>query len=126
MLASMVGGQIALSRGERDMWFQSPIIVLPLVISVLCFAAFLWWDSRDGNQNPVFHVSTILSQRKCTAAFGVVLLCGIFLGAGLYVIPRLLDTAKRLESDGPEGPARLCLTDRSSRQWYQRLRPREL
>ena len=126
MLASMVGGQIALSRGERDMWFQSPIIVLPLVISVLCFAAFLWWDSRDGNQNPVFHVSTILSQRKYTAAFGVVLLCGIFLGAGLYVIPRLLDTAKRLESDGPEGPARLCLTDRSSRQWYQRLRPREL
>jgi hypothetical protein len=56
--------------------------------SLLCFAAFLWWDSRDGNQNPVFHVSTILSQRTYTAAFGVVLLCGIFLGAGLYVIPR--------------------------------------
>jgi len=88
MLASMVGGQIALSRGERDMWFQSSFIVLPMVISVLCFAAFLWWDSRDGNQNPVFHVSTILSQRTYTAAFGVVLLCGIFLGAGLYVIPR--------------------------------------
>ena len=77
MLASMLCGQIALSRGERDMWFQSPFIVLPLVISVLCFAAFLWWDSRDGNQNPVFHVSTILSQRTYTAAFGVVLLCGI-------------------------------------------------
>jgi hypothetical protein len=88
MLASMVCGQIALSRGERDMWFQSSFIVLLLVISVLCFAAFLSWDSRDGNQNPVFHVSTILSQRTYTAAFGVVLLCGIFLGAGLYVIPR--------------------------------------
>jgi MFS transporter, DHA2 family, multidrug resistance protein len=88
MLASMVCGQIALSRGERDMWFQSPFIVLLLVISVLCFAAFLWWDSCDGNQNPVFHVSTIPSQCTYSAAFGVVLLCGIFLGAGLYVIPR--------------------------------------
>jgi DHA2 family multidrug resistance protein len=42
MLASMLCGQIALSRGERDMWFQSPFIVSLLVISVLCFAAFLW------------------------------------------------------------------------------------
>jgi len=90
MLASMVCGQIALSRGERDMWFQSPFIVSLLVISVLCFAAFLWWDSRDGNQNPVFHIRTILSQRTYTAAFGLVLLCGVFLGAGLYVIPQYL------------------------------------
>jgi DHA2 family multidrug resistance protein len=89
MLASMVCGQIALSRGERDMWFQSSFIVSLLVISVLCFAAFLWWDSRDGNQNPVFHIRTILSQRTYTAAFGLVLLvllCGVFLGAGLYFI----------------------------------------
>ena len=90
MLASMLCGQIALSRGERDMWFQSPFIVSLLVISVLCFAAFLWWDSRDGNQNPVFHIRTILSQRTYSAAFGLVLLCGVFLGAGLYVIPQYL------------------------------------
>jgi MFS transporter, DHA2 family, multidrug resistance protein len=90
MLASMLCCQIALSRGELDMWFQSPFIVSLLVLSVLCFAGFLWWDSRDGNQNPVFHIRTILSQRTYTAAFGLVLLCGVFLGAGLYVIPQYL------------------------------------
>jgi hypothetical protein len=67
--------------------------------------------------------------------FAAYLHCGLWCGAALRHFPRrralrhssrLLDTAKRLESDGPEGPARLCLTDRSSRQWYQRLRPREL
>ena len=90
MLSSMVCGQIALNRGERDMWFQSPLIVSLLIVSVLCFIAFLWWDSRPGNQNPVFHIRTILSQRTYTAAFGLVLLCGVFLGAGLYVIPQYL------------------------------------
>jgi MFS transporter, DHA2 family, multidrug resistance protein len=90
MLLSMVCGQIALSRGERDMWFESPLISSLLILSILCFLVFLWWDSREGNQNPVFHIRTILSQRTYTAAFGLVLLCGAFLGAGLYVIPQYL------------------------------------
>ncbi len=90
LLASMVCCQIALSRGERDMWFQSPFIVSLLVASVLGFLVFLWWDSREDNQNPVFHIRTILSQRTYRAAFGLVLLCGVFVGAGLYVIPQYL------------------------------------
>jgi hypothetical protein len=94
----MVCGQIALSRGERDMWFQSPFIVSLLVISVVCFAAFLWWDSRDGNQNRVFHIRTIVSQHTYTAAFGLVLLCGLFLGAGLYVIPQFGSSSRTTPS----------------------------
>jgi MFS transporter, DHA2 family, multidrug resistance protein len=90
MLSSMVCCQIALNRGERDMWFESPLILSLLILSILCFLAFLWWDSREGNQNPVFHLRTILSQRTYTAVFGVVLLCGVFLGAGLYIIPQYL------------------------------------
>jgi hypothetical protein len=61
-----------------------------LVVSVLGFIFFLWWDSREDNQNPVFHIRTILSQRTYRAAFGLVLLCGVFVGAGLYVIPQYL------------------------------------
>jgi MFS transporter, DHA2 family, multidrug resistance protein len=90
LLSALVCGQIALSRGERDMWFESPLISSLLILSLLCFLAFFWWDSREDNANPVFHIRTILSQRTYTAAFGLVLLCGVFLGAGLYVIPQYL------------------------------------
>jgi MFS transporter, DHA2 family, multidrug resistance protein len=90
MLAAMVCAQIALNRGERDMWFESPLISSLLILALLSFLAFLWWDSREGNENPIFHIRTILSQSTYTAAFGLVLLCGVFLGAGLYVIPQYL------------------------------------
>jgi MFS transporter, DHA2 family, multidrug resistance protein len=89
-LSAMVCGQIALSRGERDTWFESPLISSLVILSILSFLALPWWDSREGNENPAFHIRTILSQRTYTAAFGLVLLCGVFLGAGLYIISQYL------------------------------------
>ena len=51
--------QIALSRGERDLWFQSPFIVCFLLVALVCFAGFLWWDWRPDNPAPVLNLRTI-------------------------------------------------------------------
>jgi MFS transporter, DHA2 family, multidrug resistance protein len=90
LLTSLITLQVSLSRGERDMWFQSDWIWLLVLTSGLCFAAFLWWEFRKGNENPIVNLRTILSQQTYTPAIGLVLLGGAFMGAALYVIPQYL------------------------------------
>jgi len=90
LLSGLISCQVALNRGEREMWFQASWISFLLIFSAICFAFFIWWDSREGNENPILHIRNILSQHTYTAAFGLVLLCGAFMGAGLYVIPQYL------------------------------------
>ena len=51
--------QTATSRGERDLWFETPWITITILAALICFIAFLWWDSRLANESPVFHLRTI-------------------------------------------------------------------
>src|SRR5271170_7853186 len=59
LVAALGSMQIALSRGERDLWFQSPFIVCFLLVAVVCFAGFLWWDWRPENPAPVLHLRPV-------------------------------------------------------------------
>jgi DHA2 family multidrug resistance protein len=52
LIAALGSMEIALSRGERDEWFQSPFIVCFLLVSLVCFAGFFWWDWRPENLPP--------------------------------------------------------------------------
>ncbi len=90
LLAALGAMQIALSRGERDLWFQSPFIVCFLVIAVVCFAGFLWWDWRPENPAPVFHLRTIWREAALRSYVMIVAIVGAMLGAGLYVLPQYL------------------------------------
>src|SRR6266436_275872 len=51
--------QVAMSRGEQDMWLESPLICSMLVIAVVCLVLFVWWDSRRENPNPVLNLSLL-------------------------------------------------------------------
>ena len=90
LIAALVSMQIALSRGERDLWFESPFIVFFLVVALLCFASFLWWDTRTENPAPVLHLRTIWRQVPLRASLAVVTIVGAMLGAGLFVLPQYL------------------------------------
>ena len=82
--------QIALSRGERDLWLQSPFICCFLVVSLVCFAGFLWWDWRADNPAPVLHLRTLWRQAQLRASLVIITLVGAMLGAGLFVLPQYL------------------------------------
>src|SRR3984957_1233855 len=82
--------QIALSRGERDLWFQSLFIVCFLIVAVVCFAGFLWWDWRPENSTPVLNLRTIWGQPSLRTYILIVAIVGAMLGAGLYVLPQYL------------------------------------
>jgi MFS transporter, DHA2 family, multidrug resistance protein len=86
--------QIALSRGERDLWFQSPFIVCFLLVAVVGFAGFLWWDWRPENPAPVLNLRTIWRQSSLRASAVIVAIVGAMLGAGLFVLPQYLRTVQ--------------------------------
>src|ERR1700727_3177281 len=86
--------QIALSRGERDLWLQSPFIVCFLLVAVVCFAGFLWWGWRPENPAPVLNLRTIWGQPSLRASAMIVAIVGAMLGAGLFVLPQYLRTVQ--------------------------------
>lgn len=90
LIASLASLQIATSRGERDQWLDSPLIATTLAIAVVCFLAFVWWDSRPGNRSPVLHLRTIARHLPLRASLTIVMIVGAILGAGLFVIPQYL------------------------------------
>ena len=90
LLISLSCLQAALSRGERDMWLDKPWITLALTASVVCFVAFVWQDRRAENWTPVLHLRMLWRQDYLRNTFGVVLIVGAMLGAGLYVLPQYL------------------------------------
>jgi len=90
LIASLVCLQIATSRGERDLWFESLWIGPTLLASALCFVGFLWWESRPENSSPVFHLHMIWREVGLRTSFLLVLIVGAILGAGLYVLPQYL------------------------------------
>ena len=90
LIASLACLQTAASRGERDLWFESPWILPALIASLLLFIAFLWLDSRPEITFPVFHLRRIWRQASLRASALVIMVVGAFFGAGLYVVPQYL------------------------------------
>jgi DHA2 family multidrug resistance protein len=90
LIASLACLQIATSRGERDLWFESFWVGPTLLVSAACFVAFLWWDSRIENSSPVFHLRTIWRNSALRTSLSTILVIGAILGAGLYVVPQYL------------------------------------
>jgi len=90
LIASLGCMQIALSRGERDEWFQSPFIACFLTVAVICFAGFLWWDWRFENPAPVLHLRTIWREAPLRTSLATITVLGAMLGASLFVLPQYL------------------------------------
>ena len=82
--------QIGLSRGERNLWFESPFIAFLFVAAIVCFVLWTWWDSRPYNLSPILHLRSLVSQPSLTTSFLESLVVGAALSTGLYVLPQYL------------------------------------
>ena len=90
LIASLACMETAISRGERDLWFQSNWISLALLAAAIFFISFLWWDYRLENASPVLHLRMIVRHASLRSFFLVIMIVGAFFGAGLYVVPQYL------------------------------------
>jgi DHA2 family multidrug resistance protein len=94
LLAALACMQIGLSRGERDEWFQSSFITSFLIVALVCFLAFLWWDWRPENRSPVLNLHVVWREVPLRTSLGIVMILGAILGAGLFVLPQYLRTVQ--------------------------------
>jgi MFS transporter, DHA2 family, multidrug resistance protein len=90
LIGSLSCLQVATSRGERDLWFESAWIPWTLLASLVCFIIFLWWDGRSQNKYPILHLRTIWRLAALRTSLSVVLIVGAIIGAALYVVPQYL------------------------------------
>ena len=90
LVVSLISLQVGMSRGERDQWLESPLIAGSLIIAAVCFAAFLWWDSRADNPSPVLHLRIVWRETELRASVLLVMAVGAILGCGLFVLPQYL------------------------------------
>jgi DHA2 family multidrug resistance protein len=90
IIVALVALQVSTSRGERDLWFESPLISTFFALSLVSFVLFVWWESRPENASPVLHLRHIYSLPPLRDALLSAMIVGALLGAGLYVIPQYL------------------------------------
>jgi DHA2 family multidrug resistance protein len=82
--------QVAMSRGEQDMWLESPLICSMLVIAVVCLVLFVWRDSRRENPNPVLNLRLLSRESALASGTLVAVMFGVLLSASLFVLPQYL------------------------------------
>jgi MFS transporter, DHA2 family, multidrug resistance protein len=90
LIAGLILLQAALSRGERDLWFQAPWICVALIAAAIAFALFVWWDSRPQNRWPVLHLQRVWRQQSLRASLSIVCVAGANQGAALFMVPQYL------------------------------------
>jgi MFS family permease len=90
LIASLACLETAVSRGERDLWFESKWIAPALVAAAVFLILFIWSDFRPENPSPVLHLRMIWRQASLRSYFLVIMIAGAFFGAGLYVVPQYL------------------------------------
>jgi DHA2 family multidrug resistance protein len=89
LIAWVVSLQIALSRGERDDWFDDPFIVTLMVIAALCLPLFIWWQRHPANSAPIISLRTYLNRNFAIGSVYVLVL-GMMLYGQMYVVPQFL------------------------------------
>jgi DHA2 family multidrug resistance protein len=90
IVAGLTGFQIAMTRGEQDMWLESPFIRSMLLIAIVCLALFVWWDSRRENPNPMLNLRLLNQEKALASGLWLALTFGALLSASLFVLPLYL------------------------------------
>jgi len=90
IVAGLTAFQIAASRGQQDMWLESPLICSMLVIAVVCLVLFVWRDSRRENPNPVLNLRLLSRESELASGTLVAVIFGVLLSASLFVLPQYL------------------------------------
>ncbi|HEX5423864.1 MAG TPA: MFS transporter [Bryobacteraceae bacterium] len=90
LVTGLVAFQVTMSRGEQDMWLQSPLIRLMLLVSILCLAVFAWWDTRRKNPNPILSLRLLSQEPGLASGLVLAVILGTLLTASVFVLPQYL------------------------------------
>jgi DHA2 family multidrug resistance protein len=90
IVAGLTAFQVAMSRGQQDMWLQSRLICSMILVAAVCLALFLWRDTRPDNPNPVLNLRLLYRESALSSGILLALIFGVLLSASLFVLPQYL------------------------------------
>jgi len=90
IVAGLTAFQVAMSRGEQDMWLESPLICSMLVVAVVSLVVFVWRDTRQENANPVLNLRLLWREPSLASGTLLAVIFGVLLSASLFVLPQYL------------------------------------
>src|SRR6202047_18347 len=90
IVAGLTAFQVALSRGEQDMWLESPLICSMLVVAAVSLVVFVWRDTRQENANPVLNLRLLWREPSLASGTLLAVIFGVLLSASLFVLPQYL------------------------------------
>jgi DHA2 family multidrug resistance protein len=81
--------QILLSRGERDDWFNDPLICVLGILTFACGLLFLWRQLHPSNTRPIISFRVYRSRNFVVGSI-IVVLVGMMLYGQMYFVPQFL------------------------------------
>jgi DHA2 family multidrug resistance protein len=90
IVAGLTAFQVAMSRGEQDMWLESPLICSMLVVAAVSLVVFVWRDTRQENANPVLNLRLLWREPSLASGTLLAVIFGVLLSASLFVLPQYL------------------------------------
>ncbi|HEU4753464.1 MAG TPA: DHA2 family efflux MFS transporter permease subunit, partial [Armatimonadota bacterium] len=78
--------QYVLEEGQRNDWFNDPLITRLAVISAVCLAGMLWWELSPRNPAPVVDFR-VLKNKELAASIFLFVSLGFGLYGGTYLFP---------------------------------------
>jgi MFS transporter, DHA2 family, multidrug resistance protein len=83
--------QYVLEEGERNDWFQDPLIATLSVISAICLVSLVLWQLSTRNAKPVIDLR-VLKNRTFSTSLCLFVILGFGLYGGTYIFPLLAQT----------------------------------
>jgi MFS transporter, DHA2 family, multidrug resistance protein len=83
--------QYVLEEGQRNYWFDDPLITRLAILSGISLAVMLWWELSPRNKAPVVDLR-VLRNRDLSAALFVFVSLGFGLYGGVYLFPLFAQT----------------------------------
>lgn len=81
--------EIALDEGQRNDWFESPMIIAAALIAVLSIATVIWWELRQ--KDPVIELH-LLGERNFAISTFMMFMLGFILYGSTMLLPLFLQT----------------------------------
>jgi DHA2 family multidrug resistance protein len=78
--------QYVLEEGNRNDWFQDPLIARLAIISAIALVALIVWELWPGNTHPVVNLR-VLKNRDLSAALALFIALGFGLYGGVFIFP---------------------------------------
>lgn len=86
--------QYVLEEGNKDDWFDSPLILRLSVVAALSLGTLLWWLLSPKNRHPVVNLR-VLKNRELSASLALFLMLGFGLYGGLFLYPVFVQNVLR-------------------------------